>query len=200
MPQSEEPGILQQRYEDSAPPQQGSPPAYPRLSEAPPPPGYGDPQRGGYSDDYDDDRRRRRMNLRGSALATVSGPAIGLIVTGILGIVINAGYFLLQMVQISEMNRGPRGRRGDFGGGGGDELMVGGIIMCGALIFSITVGVLIIVGASKMKRLESYAFAMVSSILAMIPCISPCCLLGLPFGIWALVVLNDQNVKDAFKS
>jgi hypothetical protein len=32
----------------------------------------------------------------------------------------------------------------------------------------------------------------------MIPCISPCCLLGLPIGIWALVVLLKPEVKAAF--
>ena len=33
----------------------------------------------------------------------------------------------------------------------------------------------------------------------MVPCISPCCLLGLPFGIWALSVLNKPHVQAAFK-
>jgi hypothetical protein len=51
-----------------------------------------------------------------------------------------------------------------------------------------------------MKKLESYSFAMAAAIIAMIPCISPCCLLGLPFGIWALVVLGDGSVKAAFQS
>ena len=41
---------------------------------------------------------------------------------------------------------------------------------------------------------------MTATILAMIPCISPCCLLGLPVGIWSLVVLLDENVKASFRS
>jgi phage FluMu protein Com len=61
-------------------------------------------------------------------------------------------------------------------------------------------GVLILIGAMKMKRLENYGLAMAASIIAMIPYLSPCCLLGLPFGIWALVVLCDSNVKAAFRS
>jgi hypothetical protein len=36
-------------------------------------------------------------------------------------------------------------------------------------------------------------------ILSMIPC-SVCCIFTLPFSIWGLVVLNDANVKAAFKS
>jgi hypothetical protein len=31
-----------------------------------------------------------------------------------------------------------------------------------------------------------------------VPCISPCCLVGLPIGIWALVVLNKPEVKSSF--
>jgi hypothetical protein len=50
-----------------------------------------------------------------------------------------------------------------------------------------------------MKNLQSYGLAMTASIVAMIPCISPCCILGLPFGIWALVILNRPEVKAAFR-
>ena len=35
-------------------------------------------------------------------------------------------------------------------------------------------------------------------IIAMIPCVSPCCILGLPFGWSALQVLNDPKVAAAF--
>jgi hypothetical protein len=39
---------------------------------------------------------------------------------------------------------------------------------------------------------------MTASILALAPCISPCCLVGLPIGIWALVVLSKPEVKSSF--
>jgi hypothetical protein len=38
---------------------------------------------------------------------------------------------------------------------------------------------------------------MVASVVAMLPC-QCCCLFGLPFGIWALVVLNKPEVKSHF--
>ena len=41
---------------------------------------------------------------------------------------------------------------------------------------------------------------MTAAIVAVIPCVAPCCLLSLPFGIWALVVLGDSSVKAAFRS
>ena len=63
----------------------------------------------------------------------------------------------------------------------------------------LVLGVLIILGGVKMKQLRSYGLAMTATILAMIPCTSPCCVLGLPIGIWALVVLNNAEVKSAFR-
>ena len=60
-------------------------------------------------------------------------------------------------------------------------------------------GGVIIFGCIKMMKLQAYGFAFATSILAMIPCISPCCLLGIPFGIWGLVVLNDPLVRNSFR-
>jgi hypothetical protein len=44
------------------------------------------------------------------------------------------------------------------------------------------------------------SWAMASSILALAPCVSPCCVVGLPIGIWSLVVLSQPEVKSAFLS
>jgi hypothetical protein len=64
-------------------------------------------------------------------------------------------------------------------------------------VFSIPMSGLVVYGAYKMRRLENHGLAVAAAVLAMIPC-SGCCVLGLPFGIWALVVLNDPSVKAAF--
>jgi len=68
------------------------------------------------------------------------------------------------------------------------------------LAFSLLVGVVILVGALLMMNLRARGLVITSSILAMIPCVSPCCLLGLPIGIWAVVVLSQQDVKQAFRN
>jgi len=60
------------------------------------------------------------------------------------------------------------------------------------------VSILILIGAIKMRRLESQGWATAAAVMAMIPCVSPCCILGLPFGIWALVAMGDPQVKWAF--
>jgi hypothetical protein len=67
-------------------------------------------------------------------------------------------------------------------------------------LLGVALGGLIFFGGMKMKNLESHGLAIAASIIAMIPCFSGCCcLIGLPAGIWALVVLNKPEVKAAFR-
>ncbi|EPX61652.1 hypothetical protein D187_010271 [Cystobacter fuscus DSM 2262] len=54
-------------------------------------------------------------------------------------------------------------------------------------------------GALKMKNLENFGLSMAAAIIAIIPCFGPCCCLGIPVGIWALVVINKPEVKSAFR-
>lgn len=60
-------------------------------------------------------------------------------------------------------------------------------------IFNLLMSLLIYIGAARMQSLRSYEFAFTAAILAMIPCVTPCCLLGLPFGIWAIVALSKTG-------
>jgi hypothetical protein len=65
-------------------------------------------------------------------------------------------------------------------------------------LFQFILPALVLIGATKMQSLRSYEFAYTAAILAMIPCLTPCCLPGLPFGIWALIVLKKPEVKSHF--
>ena len=67
-------------------------------------------------------------------------------------------------------------------------------------LLGLGLAVLILVGGLKMKNLENRSLAMASAIIALIPCFSCCCLLGMPAGIWALIVLSKPEVKAAFRS
>ena len=70
------------------------------------------------------------------------------------------------------------------------------IVIC---VAGLTIDAIIAVGAFKMMKLESYGFAVAAAILSIIPCLSsPCFVLGVPFGIWALFVLMDADVKAGF--
>ncbi len=57
---------------------------------------------------------------------------------------------------------------------------------------------LVLVGGLRMKQLRSYGLALAASVLAMLPCTSACCVIGLPVGILGLVTLMDEEVKEAF--
>jgi hypothetical protein len=55
----------------------------------------------------------------------------------------------------------------------------------------------LLAGAVQMMRLRSYPLAVAATLLAMLPW-SPGWVLGLPFGIWGLVVLRRPKVQAAF--
>lgn len=65
-------------------------------------------------------------------------------------------------------------------------------------VFGLVLSALILMGAFKMRSLRSYELCMTSAILVALPCLTPCCLVGLPLGIWALVVLRKPEVKSQF--
>jgi len=137
-------------------------------------------------------------------LGKVKGPAIALLVTAILGVlmclyglVMNlTGTAAAQQQQQLEQMQGldPQQQqliKSIFAAQGTFGLIQAGIGIVASLV--------IIMGSLKMMKLQGYGLAMTASIVAMIPCVSPCCILGLPFGIWSLVVLMNQEVKSAFQ-
>ena len=72
------------------------------------------------------------------------------------------------------------------------------LVILPAVVIELVLGVLMIIGAVQMLRVRSHGWAMVASFMALWPC-SPTSLLGLPMGIWALIVLGRPNVKAAFQ-
>jgi len=71
-----------------------------------------------------------------------------------------------------------------------------GLIHSAAGVF---IGLSMLLSGIQMRKLKGYKNAMTSSILAMIPIVSPCCIVGLPIGIWSVIVLCKPEVKDAFR-
>ncbi len=127
--------------------------------------------------------------------AQVSGPSIGLLVTGIIG-----GVFSIIGLFMSFLGTSLSSLMADRFDEFDDryvELYEGAAGIASSLI-GILVAALIIYAALKMKELTQYGLCMAASILAMIPCISPCCIIGLPIGIWCLIVLTKPEVKTAF--
>jgi hypothetical protein len=127
-----------------------------------------------------------------AAAELVKGPAIGLIVVAILGVIFAIFSLLKNLLMGGAVPANSQIQMPAWvamlSGTVGVVLSIIGILVCGVILL----------GALKMKKLESYGLAMTASIIAMIPCLSPCCLIGLPIGIWSLVVLSKPEVKSAF--
>jgi GYF domain 2 len=133
---------------------------------------------------------------RDSALQAVKGPAIALKVTAILGLIGALLGLVLNVLTLAGFHFG----LDQFGDPNVRAFLNGATGVLG--IFQSTIRLVLSVvlwkGASKMEALQNHQFAFTASIIAMVPCVSPCCWLGLPFGIWALVVLNRPAVKSQF--
>jgi hypothetical protein len=126
-----------------------------------------------------------------AALKRISAPATCLIITALLGLLI---HFIAVMTNIFDVGLNAAAGPQQF-----PPFMIKPIsVAFGGL--AIIMSIVVLLGGIKMKRLENYWLAVTASILALIPCTSPCCFLGLPFGIWSLVVLSDPLVKMSFKS
>jgi len=55
---------------------------------------------------------------------------------------------------------------------------------------------LVLIGANQMRRGKTYGLAVTASILVML--LPPACFIGLPLGIWSLVVLSRREVRTSF--
>jgi len=128
----------------------------------------------------------------------VKGPAIGLLVGGILYIIGAVGNLFRVLLTFGaaaeQIKNQPQPQGVDVNTILGASIVVVVVITVLAVLF----GVLIVLGALKMKNLQSYGLVMTACILSMVPC-SGCCLVSLPMGIWSLVVLNNAEVKPFFR-
>jgi len=120
----------------------------------------------------------------------VTGPAIGLMIVAILGFLGNA-FSLVWRLFFSAIAAAQSNQPEWITFFQGTAGIITGVL-------GILSSILVLFGALKMKQLELYGLAMAASIIAMIPCVSPCCLIGLPIGIWSLVILSKPEVKAAF--
>lgn len=127
----------------------------------------------------------------------VSAPSIALIVVGAVGAVgalvsalgSTAMLPLLEKYAQDENMRQQLEQARAQGAGNG----IGGWIM-------LVVSAFVIFGAVQMKGLKSYGLAIAASVVAVLPCVGPCCCLGIPFGIWSLVMLLKPEVKAGFEA
>ncbi|MDA1015192.1 MAG: DUF4339 domain-containing protein [Planctomycetota bacterium] len=171
--------------------------------------GYDDPHDdydGGYDDhdDYEDDyddrrgrssRRPHRSRRRGVSVSQrTTPPAICYYVITGLSIAYWCYYLVSLLIGLKVNQQMFDQRMGPM-----RDMFVNGTIGAGIIVGCIlVVNFLILIGAINLHLTKSYGLAMTGAILSLIPCITSCCIGGIPIGIWALVVLNDPDVRDSF--
>jgi hypothetical protein len=135
------------------------------------------------------------MNGDSAAAQAVRGPAIGLIVTGIL-----SGFLALAAAASSIAGFVFGDDRWDYYGRyrPGEGVVGLGVSLTMAATWLLVAGFILYAGL-QMSRLRSRELCLVASVLAMIPCTACCCVVGIPMGLWALIVLNRPDVRAAFR-
>lgn len=71
------------------------------------------------------------------------------------------------------------------------------VVVQGALV---VLNIVVLLGGVMMIRTKMWGLALTASILAMVDIESCCCIIGLPIGIWSLVILMQSDVQNAFKA
>jgi hypothetical protein len=70
-------------------------------------------------------------------------------------------------------------------------------VLLGAVIVRLGLDALIMVAGYRMRLLRNWSLSMAGAVVALLP-LSLCVFIGLPVGIWAIVVLVNQDVKRRF--
>jgi hypothetical protein len=144
-------------------------------------------------DRYEAPRRRRRTDLAQSLLM---GPGIALLVLGILGLLSGLYGGATNALQAIKGRPGPPNILFPRAGAIPNAAVIQVVLsILGGLLY----GGCLIAGSICMLQRRVYALAMTATIVAMLPC-NCCCVFGLPFGIWGLVILSKPEVRDAFLS
>jgi hypothetical protein len=128
----------------------------------------------------------------GDPRSRVSNPAVGLLITGIIGGIFELTSFISGLFGASWL-----AMMADDVPESVANMFRASFWTAGSLV-GMLIAAFLVLAWSKMKNLESWGLCVAASILAMVPCISPCCLIGLPVGVWCLVILNSSDVKAAF--
>jgi hypothetical protein len=89
---------------------------------------------------------------------------------------------------------------GGLGGTLGSSDAFGPAFLIGVCIFAALMNGVVLFSAIQMIRLRMWGFAFAGCIIGALPFVSSaCCIITLPFSIWAIVVLFKPEVKACFR-
>jgi hypothetical protein len=172
----------------------------PAARRRPAPPPEEPEDEGPPPEEYDEDegrpRRRKRGRRSAAAESAVMGPAIAMMVIAGLDVAIGLVDIILRIAGVGLYAATRAGKAGP-GAPQQPDVFANAALGIPSDIVGICLAVLILVGALKMKNLSNYGLAMTACIVSILPCHS-CCCLGIPIGIWGLVMLNKPEVKQSF--
>jgi hypothetical protein len=148
---------------------------------------------------------------RDGAAERVKGPAVFLIIVGILNLLLACGMLVGGMMfrsipdeQFREMFEKslPPEQKQVWEKQGLTPEALKAIYAEGCTywgVAAVLAGAVILFGGARMLVLRSYGFAVVSALVALVPGLACCCGLSQGIGIWALVVLFSPDVREAFR-
>jgi amino acid transporter len=151
---------------------------------------WDDSPRRRYGDDRDDDDE---LYGRDDPRQKVRGPGLALMIVDALGVFFSFGVIALSIFLLVESQNRFGQRQTD------DEITAIALIVCG--ILSVVACLIVAIGGARMRNCRSWGLSMTAAILAVasIVLFGLCSLFTLPFGIWALVVLSNSEVKREFQ-
>ena len=139
--------------------------------------------RGRYSDDEDDEPYGRSDPRR-----KANGPGLALVIVGWIGLLLSLALagFGLALPYLNLVPPPP-------------PILAGVYVGLGVLLAA--ANVLIILGGSRMRRCRSWGLALTAAILCIASFLlfGPCGVVNVAFGIWAMVVLLNADVKREFE-
>lgn len=175
--------------------------------------GYEDRREDRYDDRYDD--RGADARMVDSGRAAVRAPGVFLILTGLIGLALTIALsvpfvfdpdMMVRAMKDLAAKQQPGQQKQDLEkqieemekqfAQGKNQMQLQNGVQLGIVA---ALNVLAIAGGFALRGLGSRGLSLAGAIVSLIPCAVGCCpLLGMPAGIWALIVLSRPEVKAAF--
>ncbi|MEC9093590.1 MAG: hypothetical protein VX438_12835 [Planctomycetota bacterium] len=140
-----------------------------------------------WGEDTDLSYKMRKMVIQERLKNSIVGPAQCLVVTAAVNLIIVTlailgltGYVIYNALQSLESNT--------------ILVTISGIIIAIVLMSS----TMIMIGANHMRKTRSYSVAYMGAVIALLP-LNLLFFLSIPFGVWAILILNDTAIAEGFK-
>jgi hypothetical protein len=159
--------------------------------------------------DYDDDRPRPRLMDRDRTRRRVAAPALILIVFGAIGLALESVALVMAVADptsmqvfskewIDNLPPGPEKTEWEKWYKESEaDLRLDTPVNLGSCILGAVLSLAMLLGGVAMRTLGSYGLALVGAIAGIIP-LGGCCCCSMPVGIWAVIVLANEDVRAAF--